>query len=80
MYTAISPSICPIITPSTIALPARTGFIETLWANDKRLIIQLNGLSYKVSKSGNLLFDSPDKSSIHDDHLWARAGLSRGEN
>ncbi|MGA3404653.1 MAG: terminase large subunit [Candidatus Bathyarchaeia archaeon] len=39
--------------------------------NDKRLIMQLNGLRYQVSKIGNLLFESPEKDRIHDDYLWS---------
>jgi len=39
----------------------------------KRLIMQLNGLTYKVSKTGNLLFESPEKEKVHDDYLWALA-------
>jgi phage FluMu gp28-like protein len=41
--------------------------------NHKRLITQLNGLTYKVSKSGNILFESPEKEEMHDDYLWALA-------
>jgi hypothetical protein len=41
--------------------------------NDKRLIMQLNSLTYKVSDVGNTLFESPAKSSVHDDMLWALA-------
>jgi phage FluMu gp28-like protein len=37
--------------------------------DNKRLIMQLNGLTYKVSKTGKFLFDSPEK--LHDDFLWA---------
>jgi phage FluMu gp28-like protein len=41
--------------------------------NDRRLIMQLNGLTYNVSKSGNYLFESPEKQKLHDDYLWALA-------
>jgi hypothetical protein len=41
--------------------------------NDRRLIMQLNGLVYNVSKSGNYLFESPQKSTLHDDYLWSLA-------
>jgi phage FluMu gp28-like protein len=41
--------------------------------NDRRLIMQLNGLRYQVSKTGNLLFESPETQRIHDDMLWALA-------
>jgi phage FluMu gp28-like protein len=41
--------------------------------NDRRLIMQLNGLTYNVSKSGNYLFESPEKDKLHDDYLWALA-------
>jgi hypothetical protein len=35
--------------------------------NERKLMIQLNGLTYKVSKTGNLLFESPEKVRLHDD-------------
>jgi hypothetical protein len=35
--------------------------------------MQMNGLRYQVSKTGNLLFDSPEKQKLHDDMLWALA-------
>ena len=41
--------------------------------NNRRLIMQLNGLRYQVSKAGNLLFESPEKDRIHDDYLWSLA-------
>ncbi|MCJ7768377.1 hypothetical protein MUP79_08305 [Candidatus Bathyarchaeota archaeon] len=41
--------------------------------NDKKLIIQINSLRYQVSKTGNLLFESPEKEGVHDDYLWALA-------
>ncbi len=41
--------------------------------NDRRLIMQLNALRYQVSKTGNLLFESPEKDRIHDDYLWSLA-------
>jgi phage FluMu gp28-like protein len=41
--------------------------------NDKKLIMQLNGLRYEVSKTGNLLFESPEKDRLHDDYLWSLA-------
>ena len=41
--------------------------------NDRRLIMQLNGLTYNVSRSGNYLFESPEKQKLHDDYLWALA-------
>lgn len=41
--------------------------------NDKRLIMQINSLRYQVSKTGNLLFESPEKEGVHDDYLWALA-------
>jgi len=41
--------------------------------NDKKLLMQINGLHYKISKIGNILFESPEKERIHDDYLWALA-------
>ncbi len=41
--------------------------------NDRKLIMQLNGLRYQVSKTGNLLFESPEKERLHDDYLWSLA-------
>jgi len=41
--------------------------------NDKNLIMQINSLRYQVSKTGNLLFESPEKERVHDDYLWALA-------
>ena len=41
--------------------------------NDRKLILQLTSLRYQVSKTGNLLFDSPEKEHLHDDYLWALA-------
>ncbi|HXZ98529.1 MAG TPA: terminase family protein [Candidatus Acidoferrum sp.] len=41
--------------------------------NERKLIMQMNGLTYKVSKTGNLLFESPEKVRLHDDYLWALA-------
>jgi phage FluMu gp28-like protein len=41
--------------------------------NDKKLLMQINGLHYNISKVGNLLFESPEKERIHDDYLWALA-------
>jgi len=29
--------------------------------NNKKLIMQLNGLHYQVSKTGNMVFESPEK-------------------
>ena len=46
---------------------------KTVLPDDKKLILQLNGLVYKVSRTGNLLFESPDKGKLHDDYLWALA-------
>jgi len=39
--------------------------------NNKKLIMQLNGLHYQVSKTGNMVFESPEKDKLHDDYLWA---------
>src|SRR5208282_5570459 len=39
--------------------------------NDKKLIMQMNGLHYRVSKTGNMVFESPEKDKLHDDYLWA---------
>ena len=41
--------------------------------NDKKLIMQINSLRYQVSKTGNLLFESPEKERVHNDYLWALA-------
>jgi phage FluMu gp28-like protein len=41
--------------------------------NDKKLLMQINGLRYKISKIGNIIFESPEKGRIHDDYLWALA-------
>ena len=41
--------------------------------NDKKLVMQINSLRYQVSKTGNLLFESPEKEGVHDDYLWALA-------
>ena len=41
--------------------------------NDKKLIMQINSLRYQVSRTGNLLFESPEKEGVHDDYLWALA-------
>jgi phage FluMu gp28-like protein len=41
--------------------------------NEKKLLMQINGLHYEISKIGNILFDSPEKERIHDDYLWALA-------
>jgi phage FluMu gp28-like protein len=41
--------------------------------NDKKLLMQINGLHYKISKIGNIIFESPEKERIHDDYLWALA-------
>lgn len=41
--------------------------------NHKKLIMQINSLRYQVSKTGNLLFESPEKERVHDDMLWALA-------
>jgi phage FluMu gp28-like protein len=41
--------------------------------NDKKLIMQLNGLRYRVSRNGSVLFESPEKDRLHDDYLWALA-------
>jgi tRNA A22 N-methylase len=41
--------------------------------NDRKLIMQPNGLTYKVRKTGNLIFDSPEKIRVHDDYLWSLA-------
>jgi hypothetical protein len=39
--------------------------------------MQLNGLRYQVSTTGNLLFESPEKDRVHDDHLFPRPRLPR---
>ncbi|MFI5448722.1 MAG: hypothetical protein ACHQ03_02995 [Candidatus Bathyarchaeia archaeon] len=39
--------------------------------NNKKLIMQMNGLHYRVSKNGNMVFESPEKDKLHDDYLWA---------
>jgi len=41
--------------------------------NNRKLILQLNSLRYQISKTGNLLFESPEKEGVHDDYLWALA-------
>ena len=41
--------------------------------NDRKLIMQLNGLRYRVSRQGTVLFESPEKDRLHDDYLWALA-------
>ncbi|MGO9644778.1 MAG: terminase large subunit domain-containing protein [Candidatus Bathyarchaeia archaeon] len=41
--------------------------------NNKKLIMQMNGLHYQVSKTGNMVFESPEKDKLHDDYLWALA-------
>ncbi len=41
--------------------------------DNKKLILQLNGLRYRVSKNGATLFESPEKAKLHDDYLWALA-------
>jgi len=41
--------------------------------NDRKLIMQINGLRYQVTKAGNLIFESPEKERLHDDYLWALA-------
>lgn len=41
--------------------------------NDRKLLMQLNGVTYSVSKIGKILFDSPEKARIHDDHVWSLA-------
>jgi phage FluMu gp28-like protein len=41
--------------------------------NDKKLLMQINGLHYKINKIGNIIFESPEKGRIHDDYLWALA-------
>jgi hypothetical protein len=41
--------------------------------NHRKLIMQLNSLRYTISKTGNLLFESPEKKSLHNDYLWALA-------
>jgi len=35
--------------------------------------MQINSLRYQVSRTGNLLFESPGKEGVHDDYLWALA-------
>jgi hypothetical protein len=35
--------------------------------------MQINGLHYKISKIGNIIFESPEKERIRDDYLWALA-------
>jgi phage FluMu gp28-like protein len=46
---------------------------QLLLPDEKKLKLQLNSLRYQVGKTGNLLFESPDKERIHDDYLWALA-------
>lgn len=41
--------------------------------NNRKLILQLNGLHYRVTKTGSLMFESPEKDRLHDDYLWALA-------
>lgn len=41
--------------------------------NDRKLIMQINSVRYQVSKTGNILFASPEKEHLHDDYLWALA-------
>ena len=41
--------------------------------NDRKMIMQTNGLRYQVTKAGNLIFESPEKERLHDDYLWALA-------
>jgi phage FluMu gp28-like protein len=41
--------------------------------NDRKLILQLNGLRYRVGRQGSALFESPEKATLHDDYLWAFA-------
>jgi len=41
--------------------------------NDRKMIMQINGLRYQVTKAGNLIFQSPEKERLHDDYLWALA-------
>jgi len=46
---------------------------KILLPDNKKLIMQLNGLRYRVSKNGATLFESPEKARLHDDYLWALA-------
>ena len=48
-------------------------YFDKDFPNDKKLIMQINSLRYQVSKTGNLLFESPEKEAVHDDYLWTLA-------
>lgn len=41
--------------------------------NDKKLLMQLNSITYEVSKSGKILFREEQKAKIHSDLAWALA-------
>jgi phage FluMu gp28-like protein len=41
--------------------------------NDKKLIMQLNSITYEVSKTGRILFREEEKAKIHSDLAWALA-------
>jgi phage FluMu gp28-like protein len=41
--------------------------------NDKKLIMQLNSITYEVSKTGKILFREEQKAKIHSDLAWALA-------
>jgi phage FluMu gp28-like protein len=41
--------------------------------NDKKLIMQLNSITYEVSKTGRILFREEQKEKIHSDLAWALA-------
>lgn len=39
--------------------------------NDRKLLMQLNGLTYHVGKTGKILFEPADSAKIKQDHAWA---------
>lgn len=41
--------------------------------NDKKLIMQLNSITYEVSKTSRILFREEEKAKIHSDLAWALA-------
>jgi phage FluMu gp28-like protein len=45
--------------------------------NDRKLLMQLNSITYETSKIGRILFHSPEKTRIHDDHVWSLALAAR---
>jgi len=47
--------------------------LRDILVNDRKMIMQINGLRYQVTKAGNLIFESPEKERVHDDYLWALA-------